>query len=246
MTTLNEASYNILNILRGGRSFDNDPFSIEQIKYTIGYYRALLVRRDLEREGRTEELEQDLGFVSLEVVDPTEGTMFGMDNLVLRTSGDIPEPVRLKDRIGITAVYAPDRAVAYPVIDYRMNRFQKYNKYTDKVARSFYLNKKVHIIGTSLMTNLSDLILATKTLDEIPLEELTTQPMFCVVRGIFENPVAAWEFAHPDEEWSDDTSPYPLPSDMEQRIAQSLISGEFKVLSQTPIDKVADGLPDAQ
>ena len=45
--TLDEIAYNILNLLRGGRSSNDELISIEQIKFNIKHYRAMFIRRDL-------------------------------------------------------------------------------------------------------------------------------------------------------------------------------------------------------
>ena len=45
--TLNEIAYNILNTYRGGRSNNNDHISLDQVKFTIKYYRAMFIRRDM-------------------------------------------------------------------------------------------------------------------------------------------------------------------------------------------------------
>ena len=68
--TLNEIAYNILNLVRGGRSSNNDYISTGQIKFNVKYYRAMLIRRDFARNGMvTRHLEQDLGCLELQKVD---------------------------------------------------------------------------------------------------------------------------------------------------------------------------------
>ena len=68
--TLNEIAYNILNLVRGGRSSNNEHISLSQIKFNVKYYRAMLIRRDFARNGMvTRHLEQDLGFLDLQKVD---------------------------------------------------------------------------------------------------------------------------------------------------------------------------------
>ena len=68
--TLDEIAYNILNLVRGGRSHNDESISLRQIKFNIKYYRAMLIRRDFARNGIvTRHLEQDLGCIKLESVD---------------------------------------------------------------------------------------------------------------------------------------------------------------------------------
>lgn len=240
--TLNEAAYNILNLLRGGRSSNNDYYSIEQIKFTIGYYRSLILRRDLERNGRTFEVEQDLGMIGLELIDPGEGYIPQFNGLVMRTSRDIPTTVRLKDRLGITSVNSPDRRFAFPLVDFQAARHMKYGKYTGKTARSFFLENRVYLIGDPMSTAINAILNGVTTIAATPSGQLI-QPMHIVVRGVFEDPRKVYEFQNPEDEW-DDEMEYPLPGDIYQRIVQSLLSGEFKVLTSTPTDMEANNVPD--
>ena len=65
--TLNEIAYNILNLVRAGRSSNDDAISLEQIKFNILHYRAMFIRRDYARNGKiTRHLEQDLRCLKLE------------------------------------------------------------------------------------------------------------------------------------------------------------------------------------
>ncbi len=45
--TLNEIAYNLLNIVRGGRSNHDEHISLDQIKFNIKHYRAVFIRRDI-------------------------------------------------------------------------------------------------------------------------------------------------------------------------------------------------------
>ena len=49
--TLNEIAYNVLNLVRGGRSNHDEHISLDQIKFNIKHYRAMLIRRDFARNG---------------------------------------------------------------------------------------------------------------------------------------------------------------------------------------------------
>ena len=49
--TLNEIAYNILNAYRGGRLNHNEHVSLDQVKFTVKYYRAMFIRRDMSKNG---------------------------------------------------------------------------------------------------------------------------------------------------------------------------------------------------
>ena len=68
--TLDEIAYNILNLLRGGRSSNDEFISVDQIKFNIRHYRAMLIRRDYARNAYvSKSIEQDLGCLDLIKVD---------------------------------------------------------------------------------------------------------------------------------------------------------------------------------
>jgi hypothetical protein len=244
VTTLSEAAYNVLNVITGGHSQNQERYSIEQIKYQIGYYRALLIRRDMNRNTRFDGLEQDLGLLPVEVADPADGLIGTWRGLVLRTIPQIPEPIRLSDRSGITAVTSPDFRYTFPVIEYHQARWQRYNQFTSRNSRAFLINNRVYLHTNPLVGEVDLVLTGEKESYEIPDQVFLEHTAFIRVRGIFEDPKAAWELANPGQEFDDDTTPYPLPKDMEQRIAQSLMTGEFKMITEFTHDGVADMLPD--
>ena len=93
--TLNEIAYNILNLVRGGRSNNNDHISISQIKFNIKYYRAMLIRRDFTRNGMiTRHLEQDLGCLELEKVDASKCCDLPVECAVYKTVRKIHKTIR--------------------------------------------------------------------------------------------------------------------------------------------------------
>ena len=66
--TLDEIAYNILNLLRKGRSSNDEFISIDQLKFNIKHYRAMFIRRDYARNGYvSNHLQQDLGCLNLMV-----------------------------------------------------------------------------------------------------------------------------------------------------------------------------------
>ena len=44
-------AYNLLNLVRAGRSHNDENISIGQIKFNIKHYRAMFIRRDFMRNG---------------------------------------------------------------------------------------------------------------------------------------------------------------------------------------------------
>lgn len=239
--TLSEITYNVLNVLRGGRSFNNEHYSEEQLKFNIEYYRALLIRRDIDRNTRFTPFEQDLGFPEVEMVDPAEGFSMTVNGQILQTVEEIPVPLRLKDETFGLRTYLTNRQYAIPVIEFNEARWQQYNKFTATKMRAYYLNDKVCVIGNRLVAAINAMIDGTITdLTEAHILENLNQ---INIRGIFENPREAFEFST-GTEFDDDSTPYPLPFDYVQRITQSLLSGEFKMMASAPLDTKPNQVPD--
>lgn len=178
-TTLNEAAYNVLNLMRGGRSTNNEYISLEQIKYSIRYYRSLLIRRDVQGNRRTKEFEQELRPVKMEAItlsdDNFPGNLplpTGLTN-VLRSSETLPERVRTKDRDGVTFVGGDKAVGSFQLIDYQASPWQQYNKYTSAFRRAWLREDYLYVMGWSI--------------SPLPSVNIT-------VRGIFEKPETAYDW----------------------------------------------------
>jgi hypothetical protein len=204
--TLDQAAYNVLNTLSGGRSENNEYASLEQIKFNIRYYRALLVRRDVERGGRTLEFEQDLGTLPVEVV-----TVQGEDFSVLR---NIPATIRLKEEVGLTWVGDEYGEKAFPIISYREASWQTHNRFTALSPRAYVKN--------------GDLYITNHDAASITLRGLFEDPEEAHDFSIEAGNLGDW--------WDDATTEFPCPLDVIQQITQSLINGEVKLLKVTEAD----------
>jgi hypothetical protein len=244
MTTLNQIAYNALNIIRAGRSTNNEYISLEQIKYNIEYYRALLIRRAIERGSWTREFEQEI-VVSLDMVDPSEGLMMGIAAQMLRSDDPLPAPVRLDGREGITFVGKPDRSISFPIINYNAARWQKFNRFTGKHPKAFLMNGHLWIIHDKAVDAFNSVLLGESAYEEMDADSWMDANLDVVVRGIFEKPQHAHNYGKEEPDWSDDETPYPISLDMVQMITQSLIGGELQIMSVgRNNDREHDTLPD--
>ena len=71
--TLNEIAYDLLNLIRAGRSVAGETISIDQVKFWVVNTRAQLIRNEANKQRTIDpELIQDLGCVELEEVDAGE------------------------------------------------------------------------------------------------------------------------------------------------------------------------------
>lgn len=233
MDSLNAIAYNILNKLRGGRSSNNDPYSLDQIKYNIELYRALLIRRDLERNREMTQFEQELSDstteigVEMSMVDLAQEEFIGGINYAYKSVKPIPKPMRLKNQFALN-LNGIGRTKVYPVVNYQSIHLAQFNRYTCNDGRAFYLNGYVYIIGDKTTNDMNKFVSgdeeaevdSTKTIERI------------VVRGIFEQPRVAMIFNGVSPDKVDD-EPYPISYDMIQAITQSLLNGEMQYLTQT-------------
>lgn len=203
--SLNDISYHILNTVRGNRSKDYPDLTIDQIKDALKYYRALLIRRDQQRNfNRYRMFEQDLGLVPVSYYDTAESNSQDSFKELLRTDTKIPSPVRMKEWEGVTYVGKLDKAgEPFPLVDAHRSYWNQYNAFTSDEPEAFYRNGYIYLRNTNV-------------LDEIN------------IRGIFEDPEEVYEFKGESEE-----NPFPIPEDMIQRITQSLLNGELSFAAQS-------------
>ena len=93
--TLNDIAYNILNLVRGGRSNHDEHISLDQIKFNIKHYRATFIRRDYSKNGFTSRhVEQDLGCIYLKPVDASKCCRLETTCPVYRTIKTLPRTIR--------------------------------------------------------------------------------------------------------------------------------------------------------
>ena len=137
--TLNEIAYNILNIVRGGRSNSDDNISLSQIKFNIKYYRAMMIRRDLARNNfMSRHMEQDLGCLKLVRVNASQCCNFDIECIVYRTEEKVPRTVRANFKDMITYVGGVDGINTIPVVKSDYIKYLPYDKYTKNHVRGVF------------------------------------------------------------------------------------------------------------
>ena len=231
MSTFNEIAYNIHNILRGGRTSNNEYYTLEQIKYNIKYYRALLIRRDLQRSPvRTTPFEQDIGVLNLEKIDEND-SYDDQPSYILRTTEDIPEPLRLKGREGITFVGSPSGLVSYDTVNSNRRRYLRHSRFTNMSPRSFYQQGKIYVEGDPNIEKINRYIREEDTTLDVDVEHVDKVR----IRGIFVDPEEAIEFES-GSPYDHDTE-FPIPEDYIQRITQSMLNGEIRAMDSRRFDQ---------
>tara|TARA_E500000318_G_scaffold9209_3_gene8536 strand:+ start:68 stop:751 length:684 start_codon:yes stop_codon:yes gene_type:complete len=218
--TLNEIAYNILNLVRGGRSSNNDYISTDQIKFNIKYYRAMLIRRDFARNGMiTRHLEQDLGCLELIKVDASKCCNLPTECAVYRTVRKIPKTVRFNFKDAVTYVGDISGTGTIPIVESNTVQWLPYDKYTKNKMKAYMIEDYLYIYNADGLK-------------------------FINVRGIFEDPEDVALFDCDGSDCYDDNSDFPIPMDMLQIITNGLMSGELMMLSSTVNDTTNDTLQD--
>ena len=219
--TLNEIAYNILNTYRGGRLNHNDHVSLDQVKFTIKYYRAVLIRRDMGRNGFvSNNVEQDLTCLELEKIDASKCCNLITDCTVYRTKFKLPKFVRLNFNDAITYAGDATGVNSYQIVEPHMVQFLPYDKYTQNRKKVYLIDNYLYLYnghGDSVIN----------------------------IRGIFEDPESLATFTGcGDIQCYDADSEFRLPMDMVQTITQGIMNSEMRILTGTVTDSANDASQD--
>jgi hypothetical protein len=228
--TLQEIAYNLLNLVRGGRSNHDEHISLDQIKFNIKHYRAMFIRRDYARNGfNSRHIEQDLGCIRIEKVDASKCCSLPIGCAVYRTELPIPKTVRYNFEEAITHVGDVTGIGRIPMVSSSTVKFLPYDKYTKGKHKAYMIEDFLYIYNAEGLE-------------------------FINVRGVFENPEDVAKFGDcGDQGCYDDTiHDFPIPMDMLGQINQGILNGELKMLAGTTSDTENDrqqdggGIPSKQ
>lgn len=220
--TLDEIAYNLLNLIRGGRSNHDENISLDQIKFNIKHYRAVFIRRDFARNGLiTRHLEQDLGCLELEKVDASKCCSLPSSCPVYRTKLSIPRTVRFNFKDSITYTGDVTGLKHIPMIQPYEVAYLPYDKYTANKPKTYMIEDYLYVYNPNGMDTIN-------------------------VRGIFEDPEEIQKFKTCDGPCYDENYSFPMPMDMVSLITAGLINGELKLLAGSFTDDENDRQQDRQ
>lgn len=219
--TLDEIAYNILNLYRGGRSTNNEHISLEQIKFNVKHYRALLLRRDFQKHNRiTRHFEQDLGCIELTRVNASKCCGLPIECEVSRTVDKIPRTVRFNTMDAITHVSDPSGLRTIPMVDAITVDWLPYDRYTKNERKAYMIEDYLYVYNPNGMDTIN-------------------------IRGVFEDPEELAKFECDGGDCYDPTDSFPLSADLINTITEGIIKGTFvllpKTVSDTQLDNVQDG-----
>lgn len=213
-----EIAFNILNTLRGGRSTHNDHISLEQVKFNVDHYRAMLIRRDFQRNGRiTRHFEQDLGCIDLTAVNASKCCGLPLDCVVYRSVQKIPRTVRFNFMDAITHVSDVTGMNTIPMIDSIAVQLLPHDRFTKNDKKAYMIEDYLYIYNPGGMEVVN-------------------------VRGILERPSDAAAFNCDGGNCYDEDSAYPLAADMISAITEGLVNGTFMMMRNTATDTENDNI----
>ena len=204
--TLHEIAYNLLNLVRGGRSNHDEHISLDQLKFNIKHYRAMFIRRDYARNGFvSRHIEQDLGCIKLEIVDASKCCNLPVECIVYKTQQPIPKTVRFNFQEAITHVGDVTGFGTIPMINSNTLKFLSYDKYTKKKMKAYMIEDFLYIYNAEGLEYIN-------------------------IRGVFEDPEDVSKFGDcAGVGCYDDNAEFPIPLDMLSQINSGILAGELSI-----------------
>jgi hypothetical protein len=216
--SLNSIKTDLLTIIRGAKVTQSETISTRQIEKWVHEYRALLLKRDLDKNKFVNpDYVQEIPALELEQVDVGEGTTINTGVYIYRTKLQLPKTIDLNYKSGFTSV-STLFGVGIQLIPQSRFLWQKYKKYTSNDLIC-YLNGRYLYVQT-----------------QIPIS-------FINVRGIFEVPPEVDLLVNPQVLTSgnyDEDTKYPIPINMVPVLKELILKQELGILYKQPSDNVND------
>lgn len=185
----------------------NQPFNEmlkDNLKFSIRYWRATFIRRDIQANGMSDEFLQRI-YVDLQKVSKADACNFDLNcTTILRTSVQIPKPIRVKNDVLFKFVGNVD-GKPFTYTEFEEVPYTCYNRFTSKVIRYCYVNGYIYVFNNTLLKKLA-------------------------IQTPFVDPYQANALC---EGCYNDDSEFPCPEDMIQQIFQGIVNGELKVVNPT-------------
>lgn len=205
MTTLNEIAYLVAS--RYGRPFDAQL--VEEVAFAAKYWRAFLIRQDIEKNVKSPLYLQKIT-TKLEAVDELDNCYVKLGCPVLRTVVMVPMPVRTKTRSPFQYVGTGDMKHPFSYIPAERLFSITGNKIVPDIIYYTYYNGYIYVYNT------------------LTLEYLA-------VMHAFEDPYAAGESCITGSSCPTYDEPFFAPGDMVKTIIDGLLSGTFSITP--PVDQ---------
>lgn len=215
--SLNTIITDLLEIIRQAKISRSEPISKRQLEAWVHQYRALLIKRDLDKgKMPNPDYIQEIPALELEVVDSADGSNIDTYTYVLKSKLALPNTLDLNNKSGFMYIGTIDGKELQFIPEGR-SKWQQYKRYTAKDSLVFLRNNYLYLLSVT------------------PLKYLT-------VRGVFEVPTEVGNFVNPNmptrEAGIDD--PYPIPINMIPTLKELILKTELNIEMQAPSDKTND------
>lgn len=206
MATLNQISSIIAH--RRNRGFD---FAyLQQVKFTVRYWTAELIRRDVERNGMSREYLRRFT-TKLIKVDAADTCVIDVGCEILRSVETIPTPVRLKldepfKYVGETGGGIISGNLAWAHCELNELPLIAYNKYTPKETRYTYINNYIYVYAFKHNNRFK----------------------YVTIEGVFTDLTKVKDLCANSGACFTDDEEFPIGEDMLRSLIQGILTGEFK------------------
>lgn len=149
MATYNKVIYDILELLKSNKISDDVDISPLQIDFHLSNQRALWLRNEYNKPGRTidPQIVQDLKCLELEEVNAADCCGVTVPCIALRTKKQLPQFVELHSGPAITRVGPPNKLrTSFNFGSQEKSIYSMSNKYTYKTVETFILNNYLYIL----------------------------------------------------------------------------------------------------
>lgn len=220
MITLNQLSYDLINIVRGGISSDDELISQRQIKFWIHNTRAQLITQDISKHRAIpDNIIQDLGCINVSATDASLCCNVQTGCTVTRTDVPIPNLIATSTRELLTRVGPVDiTASPYTIVPYQRAAWLGSGAWTKKFYFAYLYKNYIFIVGPK-----SDYF---KKIN---------------IQGVFENPtdVSIYNNCSGMPCYTDD-SEYPIKISHIETMKQMILQNNFRIESLAPTDVTGD------
>ena len=218
-TTLNKIIYNIRNSKKGGILSDDDKITDRQLAFIIGYYRAMLIKQDLDKGIKPAYAsKQTLPAVEMEQVDKSSDCSAPVGCYTVRSKEPIINPIDTKKGVAITYVGTVDGEESFQFQSESRSRWSRFSTYTASLRKAYLKDGYLYIVN------------------DIIIEVVQVQ-------GIFENPELASKYKNccgcTDPCFTYDST-YPIEDSRIPLINELIFKNEMNLLSMAPQDTTND------
>ena len=215
--TLRTITSDLLKIIRASNISSSETISIRQLEDWVHQYRAVLLKRDLDKGRRPNpDYIQEINHLRLDPVETVGDDIAAERNESLtyryKTILTVPKTLDLHYRSGFTHIGTPMGEEIQLVPESR-SQFQEYKKYTNKSRLCYLRNGYIYVVN------------------DFPLE-------FIAVRGIFEIPSEVGRFVNPvtDQPYFNLDTKYPIPANMVPDLKSMILQKELQIEVAAPTD----------